>query len=113
MGANMDDDKSTFEKVADTVKGAVGTVVDGAKSILTPTSETPIDMPHNESAADIRKVAKKRKSTARASARLPRKQKLAVKKNRAKAKSTKKSPAKKSAKKTPTVKKAKKKKASR
>ena len=32
----MDDDKSTLEKVTETVKGAMETIVDGAKSMMSP-----------------------------------------------------------------------------
>ena len=61
----MDDEKSTLEKVTDAVKGAMGTVVEGAKSMASPESGTPINMPHNESGAEIERAARAKKGPAK------------------------------------------------
>ena len=77
----MDDEKSSLETVTDALKGIAGIVGEGVKSIASPASGTPIDMPHNESGAEIVRAARTRKRPA---------QKAAVRKAaKAKAKPTK------------------------
>ena len=61
----MDDEKSVLEKVTDSVKGAVETIVDAAKSMASPESGTPIGMPHNESGAEIERAARTEKRPAK------------------------------------------------
>src|ERR1700733_11135085 len=61
----MDDEKNTLETVTDALKGIAGTVVEGGKSIASPTSGTPIDMPHNESGAEIERAARTKKRPAK------------------------------------------------
>lgn len=58
------DDKTVLEEVTDAIKGAGSDVVEGAKAIADPGSGTPVQVPLNESGADIRKAAKKRKMPA-------------------------------------------------
>jgi hypothetical protein len=61
----MDGEKSTLEKVTETVKEAMETIVEGAKSMVSPESGTPINMPHNESGAEIERAAKMKKRPAK------------------------------------------------
>ena len=61
----MDGEKSTLEKVTETVKEAMETIVEGAKSMVSPESDTPINMPHNESGAEIERAAKMKKRPAK------------------------------------------------
>ena len=61
----MDDEKSTLETITDALKGIAETVGEGVKSIASPTSDTPIDMPRNESGAEIERAARTRKRPAK------------------------------------------------
>jgi hypothetical protein len=73
------DDKTVLEEVTDAIKGPGSDVVEGAKAIADPAFGTPVQVPLNESGADIRKAAKKRKMPA------PKKQARQVPKRAAKA----------------------------
>ena len=47
------------------MKEAVETIVDGAKAMVSPEFDSPINMPHNESGAEIERAAKRRNALPR------------------------------------------------
>jgi hypothetical protein len=89
----MDENKGVLENLTDTVKNAATAIVEGAKSIANPASDTDATMPPHEGGAEITQAAKRRPKEKAAKKAPPR----PVKKKAAPTKATKKTATKKKA----------------